>query len=213
MKGKIVVNQEVLLPEYLPDKLSFREVEYRELSASVRNRISVFVVGPVGSGKSSLVKLLQRETGAERFRYVDCLIHDTEYAVLKEVVPMMRAAFLSSTFELIEELRRLSRKIRLTVCLDNFVRLERMDVVEKLTALGLTIILVSGVERDLQLLPANAAPKPPRVPTLRDYADQETYGILRERAQEGLVKSSFEDSYWASSSARPTGTSHWESTF
>jgi len=197
MKGKIVVNQEVLLPEYLPDRLLFREVEDRELSANVRDRTSVFVVGPVGSGKSSLVKRLQQEMGTERFRYVDCRIHDAEYAVLKEVIPTVRAAFLRSTLELIEELRGLPRKIRLTVCLDNFVRLGRMDV----------------VERDLQLLRANAAPKPPRVPTRRDYADQEAYGILRQRAQEGLVKGSFEDSYWASSSARPTGTSHWESTF
>ena len=105
----------------------------------------------------------------------------------------MKAAFLRSTLELIEELRRPSRSGELVVCLDNFVRLEKMDVVEKLAALGITMILVSSVERDLRLLRSNTVSKPTRLLSLRNYSGGEAAAILRQRAQEGLVRGSFDE--------------------
>lgn len=193
MSGKIIVNHDVLLPEYLPSKLLFRENEYRELEASVENRVSVVLVGPVGSGKTSLVKLLQNKLGADRLVYVDCLVRDTEFSVLKAIVPSTRAAFMRSTFELIEELRRISQSIAMTVCFDNFVRLRDMNIIDKVSALGITVILVSSVERDLQLLSANATPKFTGIVKLKNYSFQEAMKILNARAEHGLLKGSYND--------------------
>ncbi len=191
MNGKIIVNHDVLLPEYLPSKLLFRDREYKDLEASIENRVSVVLVGPVGSGKTSLVKLLQSKIGADRLVYVDCLVHDTEYAVLKAIVPSTRAAFMRSNFELIGELRRVSQSTAMTVCFDNFVRLESMDVIDKVMALGVTVILVSSVEREMQLLAPNSSSKLRRIIHLKNYSGGEALRILKRRTEEGLTKGSY----------------------
>jgi len=193
MNGKIVMNHDVLLPEHLPSKLIFRDDEFRELETSVQNRVSILLVGPVGSGKTSIVKLLQSKIGQERLVYVDCLVHDTEYAVLKAIVPSVRAAFMRSSFELIGELRRISQSNRMAVCFDNFTRLEDMDVIDKVIALGVTVILVSSVERDLKLLGPNSMPRLRRVIHLKNYSSGEALRILRKRAEEGLARDSYND--------------------
>ncbi len=192
MSGNIITNHDVLLPEYLPAKLLFREDEYQHLLTSVKNRVGTLIVGPVGSGKTSLVRMLQRDIGSDNFAYVDCLVHDTGYAVLKEIVPGVKSAFLRSTFELIEELRRISNGMKM-VCFDNFVRLKDLDVIDKVVALGMTIILVASVERDMHLLGPNSSPKMARIIKLENYITQEAYRILKRRAEQGLTEKSYDD--------------------
>jgi Cdc6-like AAA superfamily ATPase len=170
--------------------LLFREEEYQELLSSVSNRVGVLLIGPVGSGKTSLVKLLQRELGADRLAYVDCLVHDTEYSVLREIVPSVRAPFLRSTFQLVEELRRISRDKEMTVCFDNFVRLKELEAIDKVSAIGITVILVSSVERDLALLTSNATPKLARTIRLKNYDSDEALRILKARSEQGLARGS-----------------------
>lgn len=193
MNGKIVANQDVLLPEHIPDKLLFRETEYQALVLNVKNGISTLILGPVGSGKTALVKILQKELGKEKLPYVDCMVHDTGFAVLKEIIPTVKAAFLRSTFELVEELRRLSRDVKKVICFDNFVRLKDVDIIDKVMALGLIVILVSSIDRDLHRLGPNSTAKITGLIRLRNYSMREAYKILRARADHGLAKGSCDD--------------------
>jgi Cdc6-like AAA superfamily ATPase len=100
---------------------------------------------------------------------------------------------MRSSFELIGELRRISQTSKMTVCFDNFVRLEDASVIDKVIALGVPVILVSSVERELKLLAPNSSHRLRRVIQLKNYGNDEALKILKKRAQDGLARDSFSE--------------------
>jgi len=193
MNSKILINPDPLSPVYLPKRLSYREEEYSQLLNNIRNRINTLVFGPIGSGKTALVKRVMRELNKDIF-YVDCLLYNTEYSVLKEVLPSSRFMVYRSNYELLKELKKVASERRLVVCFDNFTQLKQTDIVKKLMGLGVCIVLIGRVERDSPSLNQNILSNFPSILRLREYSVDQTYEILKERARLALDSSSYSDS-------------------
>jgi len=193
MDGKIIVKPDVLLRSYLPKRLLHREKELQQLKDNTRNRINTIMFGPVGSGKTSLIKRTIEDLATEDIRYVDCTLYDTAFSVLREILPSAKLVLQRSIYELIKRLAKEARQKRLWICFDNFVRLKDTNIITKVMSLGVNIMLVSNVERDAKILNTNVLSNIPCIVKLSSYTAEQSFDILMARAQEAFVKSSFTD--------------------
>lgn len=132
-------HEEKLSPEYVPDKLLFREEEMRLLFSFFSSlltedkpfHVRVYLSGAVGTGKTSLAKLFGQTIENEskkigrkiRFLHVNCRIHKSLYTILRKAaeqldIDLPRRGF--SDEEILEVLVNFlsSNKIRLILCLD-----------------------------------------------------------------------------------------------
>jgi len=205
MSEAIVINADVLSSNYLPERLLHRENELQQVKNNIENRINTLIVGPVGSGKTTLVKRVIKDVNAEDIRYIDCTLYDTSFSVLKEILPSARLILQRSIYELIKRLAEEMRRKRLWICFDNFVRLKEIDIVGKVMSLGANVVLVSNVERDAEVLNQNVLSNIPSIIKLPNYSIEQSIDILRERATEALIKSSFTDELLAEVSERARG--------
>lgn len=189
--SQIIVDPEPLSPSFLPEKLLHRDREYSQLIGNMKNRINTLVFGPIGSGKTALVKLAMKE-----FRdvlYIDCLLYSTEYGVLKEMIPSNRFIISRSNYDLFKELQKIAREKKLVVCLDNFNHLKQMDIVKKIISLGICTILIGRLERNSPSLNQNMTSHFPDLIKLEEYSIGQTFDILKDRARIALSESSYEE--------------------
>lgn len=190
----ILMNAELLSPNYLPEKLLFREREMSQLKSNLQNFVSTIIVGPCGSGKTTLVK---KVLSSEEFRkvlpcYIDCAIYQTTYSILKEIVPRSEFIFYRSNYELIKELMKQTKERKFVVCLDNFECMKDYSLIAKLLRMGTCTILVSDSEESLALLTENIRSNI-SVIRIQPYSYEQTLEILKERAEKSLAKWSFSD--------------------
>ena len=141
---------------YLPEKLTYRESEFSQLVNNVRNGVNTLIVGPVGSGKTTLVKLCAKEIRKEiELIHIDCNIYDTQYAVLREILPNSKLIVYKSVYELVKILADVLKRRRLVICFDNFTRMKEPEIIRKVIGLGTTVVLVGAVEREAAELHEN----------------------------------------------------------
>ncbi|BAJ49870.1 archaeal cell division control protein 6 [Candidatus Caldarchaeum subterraneum] len=132
-------HEERLSPEYVPDKLLFRERELELLfsffSSLLRDEksfhVRVFLSGAVGTGKTSLAKLFGQEIERKglglgrkiRFVHVNCRIHKSLYTALRKTAEALgveiprRGYSDEEILEIIVSFLRFN-KTRLILCLD-----------------------------------------------------------------------------------------------
>ncbi len=205
MARKIIVNADVLLRAYIPERLLHREKELQQIKNNIENRVNTIVFGPVGSGKTALIKRDIKELATEDIRYVDCTIYDTAFSVLKETLHSASLVLQRSNYELIKRLAKETRQKRLWICFDNFVNLKDTNIITKVMSLGINVILVSNVERDADILSTNVLSNIPCIVKLSSYNTNQSFDILKERAQEAFGKSSFTDELLIEISERTRG--------
>ncbi|MEM2225244.1 MAG: AAA family ATPase [Candidatus Caldarchaeum sp.] len=132
-------NEEKLSPEYVPEKLLYREEELRLLSSFFSSlltddrpfQVRVFISGAVGTGKTSLAKLFGH--GMERearkagkkvcYVHVNCRINKSLYTILRKVVEQLGVSLPRRGYsdeEILEILLKYLRlnSVRLILCLD-----------------------------------------------------------------------------------------------
>jgi len=189
---QIVVDPDPLSQSFLPKKLLHREKEYEQLIDNIKNRINTMIFGPIGSGKTALNKLAMNEI--RELLYVDCLLYDTEYRVLKEIIPSNRFIVCRSNYELFKELQKIAKEKKLVVCFDNFTQLKNVDVVKKIMSIGICVVLIGRVERDSPSLNQNMISNFPNIIRLEEYSVEQTTDILRDRAKAALQESSYTES-------------------
>lgn len=193
MNSKILIDLDALSPSFLPKKLPYREEEYTQLLNNIKNRINTLVFGPIGSGKTALMKRVMRELNRDIF-YVDCLLYSTEYSILKEILPSSRFIVCRSNYELLKELKKIASERRLVVCFDNFAQLRAIDIVKKLMVLGVCVVLIGRVERDSLSLNQNIISNFPCIIKMHEYSVDQTFEILKERTRLALDSASYTDS-------------------
>jgi Cdc6-like AAA superfamily ATPase len=205
MDRKIIVNADVLLRTYVPERLLHREKELQQIKNNIENRVNTIMFGPVGSGKTSLIKRVIKDLATEDIRYVDCTIYDTAFSVLKETLHSASLVFQRSNYELIKRLAKEARQKRLWFCFDDFVRLKDTNIITKVMSLGINVTLVSNVKRDVNILNTNVLSNIPCIVKLPSYNTDQSFDILKERARKALAKSSFTDELLMEISERTRG--------
>ncbi len=95
----IIRSLEPLDPEYLPERLPFREAEIQEIAGTVsyalagRASSNLFIVGPPGVGKTAVVRYVLRQLSSHSpttFQaYVNAWVYRTRYAVLTRLAALL----------------------------------------------------------------------------------------------------------------------------
>jgi cell division control protein 6 len=194
MNSQILINPEVLLQSYLPEKLLHREKEKSELISNLKNFINTFICGSCGSGKTTLVKHALRNLNKKVIvAYIDCSIYQTTYSVLKEILPRSEFILYRSNYELIKELLKYAKERKFAVCFDNFEKLKEKDLVARLMSLNLCVILISDNEENFSLLSENIRSNIPSIIRLQPYTIEQSFDILKDRAEKALAKWTYTD--------------------
>ena len=204
MDVSIIVNIDALSVDYLPKHLLHREKELQQLMNNIKNRVNCMVLGPVGSGKTTLVKKAILDL-TEDIRYVDCTLYDTPFSVLMEVVPSAKLVLQRSIYELIKRLSKEANKKKLWICFDNFVRLKDVGIISKVMSVGVSIVLIGNIAQDAEVLNKNALSNIPCLVKLPDYTVEQSLAILKARAKDALVESAYTKEFLREISERTKG--------
>jgi len=116
-EGSILINEIPLTEAFIPTRLLFREGQLREiehcLSPALRNRkiSNLFLVGPTGTGKTSVAKWILDTHFQGQSAYVNCWKYQTAHDVLSEVLFTFQVPAFGreSTSGLAKKLEKLSR--------------------------------------------------------------------------------------------------------
>lgn len=91
----IFKNEDVFLPDYIPDGIIHREKEIGEIAYALKNLVEkgkgsgVLIYGAPGTGKTCTVKYILKELKEYSSKvipiYINCWHHSTRYAILNEI--------------------------------------------------------------------------------------------------------------------------------
>ena len=147
----IIFNEIPLTEAFIPTRLLHREGQLRELERclkpALRNRIieNVFLVGPPGTGKTTLAKWILESHFKEISVYVNCWKYRSTHDVLCEILRGLGFVIHGReyTSELITRLEKLTRKKKIIVCLDEVDQLKSFDILYTLARNRCGLILIS----------------------------------------------------------------------
>jgi len=194
MDVQIFLNSEALSRSYLPEKILHRDKEKAELTNNLKIFVNTFIHGPCGSGKTTLVKSVSRNMNKNvSVAYIDCSVYQTTYSILKEILPRSEFILYRSNYELIKELLKYAKDKRFAVCFDNFEKLKEKDLIARLMSLNLCVVLISDEEENFSLLNENVRSNIPSIIRLQPYTIEQSFDILRNRADKALAKWSYTD--------------------
>jgi len=79
------------------------------------------------------------------------------------------------------------------VCFDNFEKLKDKDLIARLMSLNLCVVLISDEDENFSLLSQNVRSNIPSIIRLKSYTIEQSFSILKDRAEKALVKWSYTD--------------------
>ena len=202
--GEIISNEEPLTKDYLPEEVLFRENELRMLKELIKLGANVFIYGPPGSGKTLLVKKALEGISQTTTFYLDCSLYQTVNAILREIL-WDKLVFSRSNYDLLKKLSEKARKTKFIACLDNAEELKELDAIEKLMAVGLTVIVVAQKKEVYEALHPRARNMITEVLELKPYTQEQIFEILRKRAYQSLSSRSFSEELLERIAARSKG--------
>lgn len=198
MNSKIISDLKALSQLYIPEKLVHREKELAQLSIAI-NVVNTFVHGPVGSGKTSLLKqVIDHCNTANNIRaiYIDCSLYQTTNAVFHETLTTLNSIVVSkSNYELTKRLKSRIRQLEcpITICLDHFEHLKEIETLNRILSLGLTLIIVSETYDSYRKLNQTLKASITNLMEIANYTADIIFEILLNRAEEALEKYTYSE--------------------
>jgi len=178
----------LLLDEFFECQLT--EVE-RCLSPALDNRksSSLFLVGPTGTGKTSVAKWILETHFQGQSVYVNCWKYRTSHDVLSEVLFTFQIPVFGreSTSDLVTKVERIARRKSTIVCLDEVDRLQDVDLLYTLARSGIGLILASTHYHTLVTLPSRIKSSLSLTEVeFPQYSVEELVSILKDRIEYSL---------------------------
>lgn len=192
----IITNPELLSTFHIPKKVLYRAGEFNQLSNNLSNSVNTFLWGPCGSGKTTLIKRAMAEFNSSRKGhavYIDCAIYPSTYSILKEIIPRSELVFYRSNYELIRELRKYVKNNKFVVFLDNFEHLKDRNLIARFMSLRICVVLISDIEESFAELDMRIRSNIPSVIRLPNYTIEQSFNLIKNRAEEALTKFSYTD--------------------
>lgn len=189
-EAPVLINEEALTEAFVPTRLLHREGQVRELercmSPALKNRSveNIFLMGPSGTGKTTIIKWIFESHFEGISAYVNCWKQRTTHEVLTEILLNLRIPVhgREPTGELTKTLEKTASKKKIVVCLDEVDRLKDFDLLYILSRGGCGLILVSTNSHALAVLTnrikSSLALTEIEFPA---YKTEELYDILRDR--------------------------------
>jgi Cdc6-like AAA superfamily ATPase len=149
----IIYNELPLTEAFIPTRLWHREGQLRELERCLKpalhNRIieNVFLVGPSGTGKTTLAKWVFESYFKEVSVYVNCWKYRSSHEILKEILLSFQIPVhgRESIGELIKQLEKLVKKKLIIICLDEVDQLDEFNILYILARSGCGLVLASTI--------------------------------------------------------------------
>ncbi|MBU0532679.1 AAA family ATPase [Patescibacteria group bacterium] len=212
--SSIIISEEILLPDYLPDDLIHRNKELQSIADSIKPIIkkrtpdNLFIHGPSGSGKTCCIKHILKQLSSYSTAilpvYVNCWENQTQMAIYNRIIEEMRLPLprrglaTDEIFSKICEYAKNYKKPILLVLdeLDGLRHMELLYVVaranEKMLMFG-----IIGISNNKELL----SKLDTRIRSslrfsemeFKHYSEEELISILKLRAEKALTKTSFDE--------------------
>jgi cell division control protein 6 len=214
-RGKgIIVDEEPLLPDYLPDELLHRERELQSMADSIKPLLgkrtpdNLFIHGPSGCGKTTCVKYILKQLTEHSSNvlpvYVNCWENPTQMAVYNKIIEAMRLPLPRrglATDEIFERIMQYAKNYSKPILLvldemDGLRHDKLLYVVSRANAQRLTFGII-GISNNKSLLANQDA----RVRSslrfsemeFKQYSEEQLISIIRTRAERALTPGSYDE--------------------
>lgn len=211
----IIAKEEVLNPNYLPDELFHRDAELQAIADAIKPILqkkcpdNLFIYGSSGTGKTACVRYILRQLSEHSSNvlpvYVNCWEHYTQLAVYNRIIEEMklpiprRGMATDEVFDRIIQYTRNYKKPILIVLdeLDGLRSDELLYVLGRSNEKSGVLFGILAVTNNGALL----ASMDSRIRSslrfsgmeFRSYTEEQLFGILRTRAEAGLVPGSWDE--------------------
>ncbi|MFH1520617.1 MAG: AAA family ATPase [Candidatus Micrarchaeota archaeon] len=210
----IIRDERVILPDYLPDELVYRDKELQYLADCIKPLLgrrtpqNLFIHGSSGTGKTSCIKYLIRELSEQSSSvisvYVNCWENPTQLAIYNRIVEEMRLPLPRRGLAPDEIFDRIMQYIKsykkpVFLILDEMDGLRHDELLyvisrsnEKMLAFG--IIGISNNKSLLSKLDARIRSSLRfTAMEFQPYSDEQLASILRSRAEVALMPQAFDE--------------------
>ena len=211
----IIVREEVLLPDYLPDELMHRNAELQTIADAVKPLLrkrepnNLLIHGKSGTGKTSCVKSIMKQLSEHSPSvlpvYVNCWECPTRAAVFNRILeamqlPVPRRGLAADELldKALQYIRNYSKPVLLVLDeLDGLEEEELLYVIARSNEKPGIIFGIIGITNN----PSFLSGLDPRTRSslrffelaFRDYSDEQLFAILKERAGAGLASGSWDE--------------------
>ena len=209
-----ISREDVLMPEYIPDDISHREMELKTIADAIKplmqKRIgeNLFIIGKPGIGKTLCIKFLLRELTSSSSSvlpvYVNCWENQTKLAVYNKIIECMRLPVPRRGLAADEILDKITQYIknydkRVLLVLDDMDGLKNDEVLHALAKANENRVMF-GV-----LCASNSRSRlarfDPRIRSslrfvefeFKQYSEEQLFSILRRRADAALIPGSYDE--------------------